>query len=620
MFSYMYLLLVFSDNGCSVQWVDVSQRISQRLSVSLNPRDRRSLHRLSPRDLIGMKQSEELEQVDKELTSEGTIIVKYREKFNGIPVYDAYASIETDKTTNEYTGQADGKLLHEIPDNITNNKIISKIRALEIAVENAILFDKEAVIDSERIRIYIYTLDNRALLVYDVSFRLKINNQVSIPGFFISAETGQIIKQIPKLKSYNLKSIGGNIKTGKHKYGEDMPYLQVQKNGSQCSLQNEDVRVFHLQNKFKQPESPFTFKCSDGFKDEVNDAYSPLSDVYYYSSRIFQMFRDWIHLPPVTKTPVSFFVHYGKNETAHFDPNIVAVEIGDGIPFLLYPYAVLDVIGHEIGHAFTDEHTNLEYTGQSGAICESISDIIGEAAEWYITKTTDYMAGDGTVVHDEKWDARDLCDQDKDGRSIVHVKDYTPDLNVHYSSGIFNRVACVLKDNLEWKDIFILFTYASRFYWHETSDFFDAGCGLLKAAYDLSYQLINIVHALSDVGIEICSVEEHIRMISEYMQIKDLKLNSANNVLLFRLDFRKLHKLSGSDVNKIQVMTSGGVGDVDLYVSFYQTLQKDYVYRSVRNGNTELLYIDRKSMKYAYLHLVPKHSSFSGVTLTTTAL
>lgn len=586
----------------------------------MNPRDRRSLHRLSPRDLVGLEQFEELEQVDKEVTSEGTIIVKYREKFNGIPVYDAYASIETDKTTNEYTGQADGKLLHEIPDDITENKIISESQAFNIAVENATVFHKEAEVDSENIRIFIYTLDKRAILVYDVSFRLKINNHVSLPGFFISAETGQIIKQIPKLKSYNLKSVGGNIKTGQHKYGVDMPFLHVQQNGNQCSLQNEDVRVFHLHNNLDKPDLPFTFRCSDGFKDEVNDAYSPLSDVYYYSTRIFQMFRDWIHLPPVAKTPVKVCVHYGKNETAHFDPNNVAVEIGDGIPFVLYPYAVIDVIGHEIGHAFTDEHTNLEYSGQSGAICESISDIIGEAAEWYITKTTDNKAGDGIVANEQQLVVRDLCDQDKDGRSIVHVKDFTEDLNVHYSSGIFNRVACVLRDNLEWKDIFILFTYASRFFWHETSDFNNAGCGLLKAAYDLSYQLIHIVHALSNVGIEICSVEDHIRMVSEYMEIKDLKVDSANNVLLFRLDFKKLHKLSGSDVKRIQVRTSRGEGDVDMYVSFYQTISKeDYVYRSIRKGNTEVLFIDRKTMQSAFLHLVPKHSSFSGVTLTTTA-
>ncbi|CAG2194896.1 hap [Mytilus edulis] len=575
MFSCVYLLLVFSDSVCSVQWVDVSQRISQRLSVSMNPRDRRSLHRLSPRDLVGLEQFEELEQVDKEVTSEGTIIVKYREKFNGIPVYDAYASIETDKTTNEYTGQADGKLLHEIPDDITENKIISESQAFNIAVENATVFHKEAEVDSENIRIFIYTLDKRAILVYDVSFRLKINNHVSLPGFFISAETGQIIKQIPKLKSYNLKSVGGNIKTGQHKYGVDMPFLHVQQNGNQCSLQNEDVRVFHLHNNLDKPDLPFTFRCSDGFKDEVNDAYSPLSDL----------------LKSVT-----------------------------GIPFVLYPYAVIDVIGHEIGHAFTDEHTNLEYSGQSGAICESISDIIGEAAEWYITKTTDNKAGDGIVANEQQLVVRDLCDQDKDGRSIVHVKDFTEDLNVHYSSGIFNRVACVLRDNLEWKDIFILFTYASRFFWHETSDFNNAGCGLLKAAYDLSYQLIHIVHALSNVGIEICSVEDHIRMVSEYMEIKDLKVNSANNVLLFRLDFKKLHKLSGSDVKRIQVTTSRGEGDVDMYVSFYQTISKeDYVYRSIRKGNTEVLFIDRKTMQSAFLHLVPKHSSFSGVTLTTTA-
>ena len=44
--------------------------------------------------------------------------------------------------------------------------------------------------------------------------------------------------------------------------------------------------------------------------------------------------------------------------------------------------AALDVVGHELSHAVTSYHSNLTYYGESGALNESFSDIMGTAVEW----------------------------------------------------------------------------------------------------------------------------------------------------------------------------------------------------------------------------------------------
>jgi thermolysin len=57
--------------------------------------------------------------------------------------------------------------------------------------------------------------------------------------------------------------------------------------------------------------------------------------------------------------------------------------------YILDPYisgkdygAAIDVVGHELSHAVTTYHSNLTYYGESGALNESFSDIIGTAVEW----------------------------------------------------------------------------------------------------------------------------------------------------------------------------------------------------------------------------------------------
>ena len=61
---------------------------------------------------------------------------------------------------------------------------------------------------------------------------------------------------------------------------------------------------------------------------------------------------------------------------------------GQGMYFL-DPYrgnkdygAALDVVAHELSHAVTTYHANLTYWGESGALNESFSDVIGTATEW----------------------------------------------------------------------------------------------------------------------------------------------------------------------------------------------------------------------------------------------
>lgn len=77
-------------------------------------------------------------------------------------------------------------------------------------------------------------------------------------------------------------------------------------------------------------------------------------------------------------------VHYKTNYNNAFWSNydtVMCYGDGDGV---IFDYVVgIDVVGHEFTHAITSYEADLQYTGQSGALNESFSDIFGTGIEWY---------------------------------------------------------------------------------------------------------------------------------------------------------------------------------------------------------------------------------------------
>lgn len=76
--------------------------------------------------------------------------------------------------------------------------------------------------------------------------------------------------------------------------------------------------------------------------------------------------------------PFSGYIHYGKDyENAYWDGNgHMVFGGGDGKVFDDFTKD-LDVIGHELTHAVTQYTADLEYSHQSGALNESMSDVFG---------------------------------------------------------------------------------------------------------------------------------------------------------------------------------------------------------------------------------------------------
>ncbi|MEP0178001.1 MAG: M4 family metallopeptidase [Paraglaciecola sp.] len=65
---------------------------------------------------------------------------------------------------------------------------------------------------------------------------------------------------------------------------------------------------------------------------------------------------------------------------------------GDGAN-TFYPLVSLDVSSHEVSHGYTEQNSNLVYSGKSGGLNEAFSDMAGEAAEYYMLGENDWLVG-----------------------------------------------------------------------------------------------------------------------------------------------------------------------------------------------------------------------------------
>ncbi|KAI1387193.1 Metalloprotease [Hypoxylon trugodes] len=109
-------------------------------------------------------------------------------------------------------------------------------------------------------------------------------------------------------------------------------------------------------------------------KDEsANEAYDNAGHVLSFYYDIF----NWKSIDNNNMHVISS-VHFGRNyENAFWDPEAAQMVYGDGHNFLTNFTGAVDVIGHELTHAVTEHTSPLDYSGQSGALNEHVSDVFG---------------------------------------------------------------------------------------------------------------------------------------------------------------------------------------------------------------------------------------------------
>jgi len=341
---------------------------------------------------------------------------------------------------------------------------------------------------------------DKAHLCYVVSYFADTEcGNPSRPIFFIDAKNGKIIHSFDSLAyAYDGTGPGGNQKIGQYTYGTTYPKFGVAINGSTCTMNYADCKTVDL-NHGTSGTTPFAYTCYNNTHESINGGYCPMNDAQYFGQQIYNMYQAWYSLP-VLPFQLMMRCHYSNNyENAFWDGS--SMTFGDGYS-TFYPLVCLDVSAHEVSHGFTENHSNLTYSSQSGGINESYSDMAGEAAKYYMRGTNDFKVG-YDIFKSPTGALRYMYDPPLDGNSIDHVSEYYEGLDVHYSSGIFNKAFYLIATSSGWttRMAFDIFTKANTTYWTASTNFVQGAEGAKQAAIDYGYNCTAVKDAFAVVGI-----------------------------------------------------------------------------------------------------------------------
>lgn len=402
---------------------------------------------------------------------------------------------------------------------------------------------------------------SEAKLAYAVTFLARKGSQIQKPFFIMDANDLTIYQTWNDLKTEATaigQGPGGNEKDFqggiyRFQYGPDskpgwsqLGKFDVTQSGSECALANSDIEVASLNNQayvsditiYYYPTNEelnyptFSYTCNsynltDGGQSPINGGYSPNNDAMYAASNTVNMLRNeygfthpfaasgvtrlYTHL---TDYANAYALSAGEDTQGRKWHQQVILGAGDDADD--YPMTAGDTISHELGHIFTGLRSELIYANQSGGMNEAFSDMTAMAYKKYIHDKYSWYLVDWSIGKLESkvngsqhgLPLRYFDDPTKDGHSIDNAANYYDGMDVHYSSGVYNKAFYLVsvgfgtESNPDVSTAYQLFANANADYWANNADF-DSGCaGVAQEAANRGLSTSIVKNAFSQVGVQ----------------------------------------------------------------------------------------------------------------------
>jgi vibriolysin len=324
-------------------------------------------------------------------------------------------------------------------------------------------------------------------------------------------------------------------------------------------------------------------------------------------------------------------VHYARNYVnAYWDG--VQMVYGDGDNVNSLPLGLdSDVTTHELTHAVTQYASNLVYSGESGGLNESMSDIFAGVCEswgrdWALDADV-FKVGEDIWTPGVSGDAlRYMDDPAKDNISLDFYGDYYAGVDVHYSSGISNLVFSLMAKggtHPRGKTSNVVPAIgaqkAGRVFYKANTEFFtpvttfeQARTYTLQAAEALygagSPEVVSVTEAWKAVGIP--AAPPVTTPLGNGVPVPGLS-GSAGNKKYYTLEVPE-------GATRLVVSLAGGTGDGDLFVKYGAAPSTSlYDCRPYKSGNTESCTFPSPPAGTWYV-MVNAYSAYSGATLKAT--
>ncbi len=306
---------------------------------------------------------------------------RYNQFYNGVRVFGAQVIVH-EKDGKIYL--INGSFYEDI--SIDTKPEITSSTAIEIALNDSGIKDLSAESEPELI---IFPSKDGYFLAYRVILE-KFGTKLI---YFVDAKKGDIIT------SYNDIKYQASIGLGTGTWGDKKKFSAFFQNSVYYPDDRmRPARIYTLDMKNSYYYGYWTTTTNNVWNDGA------LVDAHVYSGWTYDYFYK-IHGRnglDNNNMRIRIFVHYGyAYNNAFWDGDDIVFGDGDGVYYRNFSSA-LDVVAHELTHGVTQFSSNLIYWGESGALNEAFSDIMGVCAEFYFQKP-----GYGRLLADW-WEGEDI--------------------------------------------------------------------------------------------------------------------------------------------------------------------------------------------------------------------
>lgn len=475
-------------------------------------------HALSPKQVSGDK-GVDYKVLQKRSSYDGTTLLRMQQIYEGKEVYGHQLTAHVDKkgVIKSVSGDSAQNLAKEDLKNPIN---LSKEEAKQYIYTK---YGKDIQFISEaEVKEVIFVDENRgqATNAYQVTFAAATPNYVS-GTYLVDAHSGDMLKNMVqesslKVSEEHLESLKESKKsnsialtgTGKDDLGITRSFgISEQSNGKYVladytrgqGIETYDVNYRDI--NFEEKYYPGILATSTSTKFNDPKAVS----AHFLATKVYDFYKDKYKRNSFDnkgKKVVSVVHAWHSGETN--DPknwgNAFSANINN-VSMLIYGDPMVrafDIAGHEFTHAVTSSESNLEFFGESGAINEALSDIMGTAIEKYINNGEfNWTIGEqsGLVLRNMK---NPSSVKFFDG--VPYPDDYSKFSNlngednegVHFNSSIINKVAYLIAqggthngvnvNGIGEDKMFDIFYYANTDELNMTSNFSELRLACLKVA------------------------------------------------------------------------------------------------------------------------------------------
>ncbi len=308
---------------------------------------------------------------------------------------------------------------------------------------------------SKQTRLVVDATGKRPRLAWEVlSTGVQKDGTPSRLASYVNARTGKVIRSVQQIQT-----VDGQ---GHSLYSGTVP-LQLTLSGGTYSLkdptrgntytndvQNKTDSVFCTLFGFGCPAGVAITSPDNSFGNGLNsNRESAGVDAQYGTNVTWDYFKNIHGRNGIFGTGAGSWnrVHYGSNYVNAFWDG-TKMTYGDGNGTTYGPLVSLDVAGHEMSHGVTENSSNLTYSGESGGLNESTSDIFGSLVEAHAANPNDpadYFIGEEFDLANHQGFRR-MDDPDSDGSSVNCWSSGVGNLDVHYSSGVGNHFFYLLAE------------------------------------------------------------------------------------------------------------------------------------------------------------------------------